>query len=93
MRKSPFVTRSPSIDMSNPAEMVAFRDGEPQLARTRGSGLFFTPHLAKTLKDRNCVCPHMDSLKPFFVSHVLCLEYFILWPPRRGQDNRAGWTD
>jgi hypothetical protein len=66
---------------------------EPQLACTRGVVFFSTPHLAKTLKDRNCVCPHMDSLNSFFVSHVLWLEYFILWPPRLRQDNRVGWTD
>lgn len=31
------------------------------------------------------MCPHMDSLKPFFVSHVLCLEYFNSGHPDAGR--------
>lgn len=74
MRKSPFVTRSGSIEMSSPADQIAFCGcglGRDAVGRCPCSVPPQCPSSAtRELSGRACVCPHVKSLEPLFTRSV-----------------------
>lgn len=91
MRKSLFVARSHTIDMSNPAEMVAFYDQSLSL-HALGEWSFFHPSPCQNPKGQElCVPTHgLSELFFCFTCFVTRIFYTLATQTKAGQ---WSWLD